>query len=752
VNAPSDAEPVTHFCREDWVALLAIMAATVALFLPSLPYEFLNWDDHVYIHGNPWLLNLTWENVVGVFRFPYFSNYHPLTMLSYMVDFQFFGYEPEGYRAINIALHAMTVGTMFALLRAMGVPTRLTALFVLFFAVHPLRVESVVWVSERKDVLCGLFYTLAIFCWVKGTGRIGGRWVWLGGAALCTVLALLSKAMAVSLPLVLLLWDVLYRRGELLRRLPLHGALLCLAVLFAIWNKAAQSGAVIEGVPLWDRLALAAWAPVHYSMSTVWPAGLTALYPIELRPSQSLPFSLLGAGFCVVALVVVVRSLQRAPEVAFGLLAAALCLGPVSGIVVFGGAYAADRYSYLPSILLFAGFAVYTGRLLASASSGTKTALAVGALVICAAMAIVTVRTMPHWRTSETVWARVLAVYPDSTKAQFNQLHSRLRGEGEPPSADEVASERQARFKDVWQAQELLVSRLLVEKRFDEALAATEGLPERAMALSWQIRILREKNDLAGMKETALAVLALDPPGNQAEAALALLDAGDEQRAEEALSSFEQPSAAAAAVWGRFARVVAARGDDQKTEQYGRRALAIHPAESNAVEVLGDNFTRLGRLEEARAIYRKAARHPAATASLRCLALTRWGMIERRLAPGTQRAAELFEEAFSIEPPPDASPADRAALYNYMGFRAEEAGGREVAEGLYRRAIEAVPDHAEALQNLAIVLISQNRKADALGYLERAAAAAPEDETIRANLDRLKGELGTSEAEADAPR
>jgi hypothetical protein len=339
--------------------MLLLFLAAVAIFLPSLHYEMLNWDDEYYVLSNPWLLNFSWGNITGLFTHSYFSNYHPLTMISYMVDFQLWGYEPAGYRAVNLVLHGATVVIGYLLLRALGGARWLSFFLMLFFAVHPLRLESVVWISERKDVLAGLFYTLALLFWVKGSRTTESHHsrAWITAAVVAVVLSLFSKAMAVSFPFVVFLHDMLLHRDRVKPRVPVYLLLVALSVLFMWANMQAQTEARADWVPLSWRIKVAAFAPVHYGWKTLLPVGLSPLYPFELRPTQHWWAVVLAVVVNLIALAAVILCWKRRPLVAWGLLSAAIVLGPVSGIITFGAAWAADRYSYLPTLVLLAGLA-----------------------------------------------------------------------------------------------------------------------------------------------------------------------------------------------------------------------------------------------------------------------------------------------------------------------------------------------------------------------------------------------------------
>ena len=162
---------IAHFFRRhDWPWMIVLLLFIAAVYTPTLHYEMLNWDDDEYITRNPWLLNLSWSNAVGVFVHPYFANYHPLTMLSYMVDFSLWGYNPAGYRAVNILLHGATVALLFGLLRSFGA-SRITA-FLLALFLRYTRCGWSRWCGSASARMCSAGCSMWAPCGV-GTGA---RW------------------------------------------------------------------------------------------------------------------------------------------------------------------------------------------------------------------------------------------------------------------------------------------------------------------------------------------------------------------------------------------------------------------------------------------------------------------------------------------------------------------------------------------------------------------------------------------------
>ncbi|MBI1290812.1 tetratricopeptide repeat protein [bacterium] len=413
LEAPGHRTSADEFQR---VAVLILVLLAVIPFLPTVPFGFLaNWDDDRYVLQNPWLGAPSLERILGVFVRPYYFNYHPLTILSYQLEHLFWGAWAPGYRTVNLVLHAVFCLLLFGLLRRMGSSVLAALAGAALFATHPMRVEAVVWISERKELLCGAFYLGAVLLWIHPETPNLPRRKMLTFAAVAG--AFLSKPMAVSLPVALLLYDVLLRPGALRRNVPFHALSMVLVILFSWLNMGAQTGAINPHLPLVERFWLAVYAPWHYLATTLVPVGLSPLYPIELRPT-GLPIIRLVAALCVTAIgALALYNWRRSPRVTWGLLAAGVALVPVSGIVGFGSAWAADRYSYIPTALALVAL-VPAVESLASTRRLTGWALRAVVGIVVALQSALTVSYGRHWEDATALWSRALDRYPESSKAR----------------------------------------------------------------------------------------------------------------------------------------------------------------------------------------------------------------------------------------------------------------------------------------------------------------------------------------------
>lgn len=441
-------------------AAAAAVAVLVGLvFLPVLGNGFVNWDDDVYRYRG----SLVGAPAAAFAAIHPSGNWHPLTVLSHAVDSALFGDWAPGHHLTSLVLHAVNAALVALLaiallaVRAGTISSRRTLVAAgmvagLLWGLHPLRVEPVAWVAERKELLCTLFYLLGLFAYVRHAGEPPRRRRWIAAALLCMSLALLSKPMAVSFPVVLLVLDA-HPLGRL-RRLGYRHALLeklpfvVLAVAAALLTMHAQrvTGAMraLAGLPLGTRALVATQSAVGYLGKTLWPTGLRALYayPRDVTiASWRFAFPLL------VLLVLVagcVKLARRQPACAAGLGAYLLTLLPVAGLVQVGPQAMADRYTYLPGIalaLLASAGVAALGRRWGSPRRWQIAVVAVGATAGAAALAWSSIRQIATWHDGERLWTNVLAHEPGSLEAHNARADFRyLRGDLAQALADYTAA------------------------------------------------------------------------------------------------------------------------------------------------------------------------------------------------------------------------------------------------------------------------------------------------------------------------
>ncbi|MCX7635864.1 MAG: hypothetical protein N2Z74_09025, partial [Syntrophales bacterium] len=345
---------------------LIIILSVVVVYAPVGDFAFLNFDDDVYVTGNVRVrTGLTWDNLRWAFVSTDAGFWQPLTWLSLMLDHELYGLNAGGYHITNVLIHiAAALFLFFALHELTGAKMKSAAVAFLF-AVHPLHVESVAWVGDRKDVLCGLFWMLAMFAYAR-YAQSPSRLRYMGVMA-CFLGALMSKAMAVTLPLVLLLLDYwpLCRFGVitasvkgvdgrmpiLWEKIPMLAVSVALTVI--TFYAEEKTGALKDFTFYpWDvRLANAFVAYVTYLVKTIWPFDLAIYYP---HPGRILVFPALTALMTLAGTTyLIVHYRRKAPYAFTGWLWYLGTLLPVIGLVQIGGHAMADRYTYIPLTGIF---------------------------------------------------------------------------------------------------------------------------------------------------------------------------------------------------------------------------------------------------------------------------------------------------------------------------------------------------------------------------------------------------------------
>ena len=416
------------------------------------------------------------------------GNWYPLTWLSHMVDVSVAGLDPGWHHVANVVLHvASALVLLAALARMTGAPGR-SALVAALFALHPLHVESVAWISERKDVLSGLFWMLGLYAYARYAERpTGARFA---AVALAFACGLASKAMVVSFPLVLLLLDAwpLGRFGRegganLVReKLPLFAGSLLFGLLTFLAQSRAGAVSSAGALPLAVRVSQALLSSVAYMEKAIWPQGLAIFYPY---PSVIALWKVVCAAALLLALsALALRARKTHPYLAVGWLWYLVTLAPVIGLVQVGLQAMADRYTYLPLVGLFLA-AVFGAHDLLGASALGRRARAPLALGVVAACAVLTRIQVGVWRDDIALYQHALAVTRDNFLAH-NNLAMELVGERRYSEAREHLREA-LRIQPLYpDARNNLAGVLLQEGRTQEAIdelrAAVASTPGYAPA------------------------------------------------------------------------------------------------------------------------------------------------------------------------------------------------------------------------------------------------------------------------------
>jgi tetratricopeptide (TPR) repeat protein len=401
---------------------IVIAAATAVAFLPALDNDFTNWDDNVYVTNNPSIQGFSIPHIARQFSSS-IGYYHPLTMLTFMTDYRFFGLNPRGYHLTGVLFHGINALLVFALIFGLSGNDLVAFIAALFFAVHPLRVESVAWIAERKDVVSSFFYLASLLSYLGFRRRRERKYFF--ACMLLFLCSLLSKPMAVTLPVVLLLIDYLVNGTITVRLIVEKGVFFAIAVSFSILTYFTQMhyGAVTENIPILQRLFIPAFGILFYLCKTIAPLHLSAYYTsgcIYFPRIAAVIYPVLAIGLAAAAF----RIARYSRTAIFCLLFFIVTLLPVLQIIQIGGFIVADRYTYIPTIGLcyFAAWAIV--RFIENPRAGRPGKYAMVTMVGFGVI-VFTVLTRERctvWKNSETLWNDVIGKYP-SSMAYDNRGH-----------------------------------------------------------------------------------------------------------------------------------------------------------------------------------------------------------------------------------------------------------------------------------------------------------------------------------------
>ena len=488
------------------------------MFWPALGHQFVDWDDPINLVDNPDFRGLGWHHLRWMFTTTLAGHWIPVTWISFGFDHVLWGMNPLGYHLTNVLLHAVTAAVFcLVALRLLRAATgagegvlRLGALAAgLFFAIHPLRVESVAWATERRDVLSGLWFVLTILTYLRAADSDGGRRRgWLAGSVACFVVAAMSKAIVMTLPILLIVLDVYP-----LRRLPIRWREWAAPASRSVWaekipfvgvgiatgiiaNHALHSyGDMVAQLPLENRVAVALYGLAFYVWKTFLPVLIAPMYqlPARLDPVDG---PLLASAAGVVGLTAALVYCRRRWPAGLAVWTSYVVLvAPVSGIIQSGPQLVAARYSYLPGL----GLALLVGGAVCRVAgwAAKRRRWGPGALASLAVigggylgLAVLTWQLVWVWRDSETLWTYAVSLEPASPLARGNLGFAYLN-QGRLPEAERETREalrlapewelgqenlagvlaRQGRFVEAGEARAQLGYLLLNHRKYDAAVA-----------------------------------------------------------------------------------------------------------------------------------------------------------------------------------------------------------------------------------------------------------------------------------------
>jgi len=696
-----------------WTVLgvcLFLAAIVWVVFGQTLHDDFINFDDDDYVYENPEVFQgLTLHGIIWAFARFHADNWHPLTWVSHMLDCQFYGLNPGGHHLTNILLHTAVAILLFLVLRQMTGALWRSAFVAAVFAIHPLRVESVAWVAERKDVLSGVFFMLAIGAYVR-YARHPWSPVRYGLVLLLFALGLLCKPMLVTLPFVLLLldyWPLNRLAGSvvpkrlILEKLPLLG----LAVASGVVTLFAQTGAIrsFNEISLPLRVGNAFISYATYLGQMFWPSGLAVLYPFPANGGASWEMILAPALLISISAGVFVLRKSR-PYLLAGWLWYLVMLAPVIGILQVGAQARADRYTYLPQIGLYLMLTWAVADLCVRWRYSRLILVGLSTVILAALIYRARVQTS-YWRNSESLWTHTLASTSDNFIAH-NNLGNALLQKGKVDDA--IAQFQQALQINPHNAEAAhnnFGNALLQKGHVDEAITQFQ------QALQINPDDANAHNNLGG----------------------ALLQKG---KVDEAITQFQQalqinPDDADAYI--NLGNALLQKGNADDAIAHYKKALQINPDIAEAHFNLGNALLLKGKVDEAIAHYQQALQiKPDYANALNNLglALFKKGNVDEAIAQ--------FQQALQIKP-------GIAEAHFNLGLALFKKGNVDEAIAHYQLALQIKPNYLEVHVNLGNALRQKGNMDEAIAHyqkaLELAQAAGREDivERLNAELKQLQG-------------
>jgi tetratricopeptide (TPR) repeat protein len=659
-----------------WICI-GLAAVTLAVYMQVYRYDFIDLDDGLYVFDNWHVTNgLNWQDVTWAFTTSHEANWHPVTWLSHMVDCQIFGLNAGFHHLVNVLLHIANTLLLFLIFQKLTGARWQSAFVAALFALHPLHVESVAWIAERKDVLSTLFWLLTLWAYVGYVWRPDLKRYLL--TLLFFALGLMAKQMLVTVPLVLLLLDFwpLGRFSTALQtttgnarhskqssaNLLLESALplvrekipffLLSTVSSIVTFVAHKAGGAVGTTNIWPfsaRIANAIHSYVAYLLKASWPSNLSVFYRYQFAGYP--PYEVaLAALFLLCIIVLALRFARRFPYFAFGWFWYLGTLVPVIGLVQVGGQAMADRYTYVPLIGVFVVIAWGAPDVVAKWTAAKKP-LATAAALLLLACSVTTWFQMRYWRNTVSLFSHALEIDRD------NYLGHEILGTG---------LARRGKY------QEALV-------QYREALRLMPSETQIMTNVAYCLYQLGKVDQALEQYSMRLKIKPDDP--------IALRDLGQVR--------FDQ---------GRF---------EEAADLFGRAQRKL-PNNLALLCSLGNALAKLGRNQEAIDAYNSALRAQPAYAE----ALFGLGVVFASQGKALD-AIRYFEKALQINP-------DSAEAHNDLGNVLLQQGQTVKVLWHYAEALRLKPNYADAHYNMGVVLNSQGKSAEAIVHYREAIRLKPD--------------------------
>jgi protein O-mannosyl-transferase len=710
---PIQPAKASHNSRRTFLVCLFLVLATAAVYLPVAGHGFINFDDPDYVSANQYVqAGLRAESIRWAFTGVYSSNWHPLTWMSHMLDCQLFGQKPAGHHLTNVVFHVVNTLLVFLLLKLMTRAFWRSAFVAALFGLHPLHVESVAWVAERKDVLSGFFGLLCLLAYVKYAGaksetrnskseanpkfEIRGWALYYVLAIVSFALGLMSKPMLVTWPFVMLLldfWPLNRVEGEfklrpaawfrlVLEKVPFFALSAGSCIVTFLAQRACGAVVPLADTSIGTRIANAVVSYGRYLAKTFWPSKLAVFYPYEQLNWDSGEF-LAALAVIAVTTAAALWAWKQRPYLPVGWFWFLGVLVPVIGVVQVGKQAFADRYMYLPHIGLFIVIAWGAADVMARLQWPRWTGFAVGGVVLAMAT-IITSHQLRYWRDTKSLFEHAIAVTSRNFVA-YTVMATELVESNKLAEATEdcrLALEYSPNYPE---AHNTLGAIYVKQERFEEAIESykkasdcdpTYGDPCYGMAnLYLKQKKYREAESQA---REALRRAPMHIPAMYC-LALALHNEGKLDEAADYYRRLIKMNPTLFTPHRYLGNVLATQGKtDEATQEY-RIALKIRPDDADTHTILGVMLMQSNQLDV---------------------------------------AAKEFLHATSVQP--------TNVVANYqLALIHESRKEMQKAVEYYHKTLQAAPDMIEALNNLAWVLSANRDSAirngtEAVGLAERA--------------------------------
>jgi protein O-mannosyl-transferase len=720
-----------------WISL-GLVAITLLVYWRVTGFEFVTYDDPDFITSNPHVqAGLTASSFKWAWHSNVARNWHPVTMLTHMLDCQLYQLKAGRHHLTNLLIHVANTLLLFYVLRLMTGAMWRSAFIAALFAVHPLHVESVAWIAERKDVLSTFFLFLTFWAYVRYAQSDGMRSSKGGGfyalALLFFALGLLSKPMIVTAPFVLLLLDYWPLRrltipgrktqaaaktvkknapalpakpffpiGVVVEKIPF---LIMSAVLCVVTYSIQQSGGAMQTgrtMAFKSCVENALVSYVRYMGKMFWPRRLAALY---LRNGDWPVWSIVACAVVLLAMsILVIRQARRRPWLAVGWFWYLGTLVPVIGIVQVGMQTMADRFTYVPLLGLFI-ILTWGACELAGKWEWPKTALAGAAVASIMACMALTVRQVGYWKDSETLFKRMIDVTKNNFMAHYNlaNVYAREKRYDEADANYIEALQEEPNYAD---AHNNYAGLLLEEKRYDQAVR------EYGEAYRINPQFLYLFNYANAMADTASA----------------RHDAGEFAEAVRAFKKAQELNPASSDAHHNLAMTWDAQGKPEEAVLEYREVIRLDPSSESAHYNLANDLAHLNKLEEAASEYRGAIQlNPRKTEYYNGLGICY--AMQNKIAD----AVEQFQQALRLQP-------DNAAANGNMGNALAAENRIDESIPYYLAALRADPNDAQTEFNLGLTYYRQRKPLDAVAHLKQALRIDPNNTQARAALEQVEKE------------